>query len=67
MLILDQFTVHKTNSVLSALGKLGTVAILLSPGETSKLQILDVGINKPFKNQAILSTRLAKLCCCWSK
>jgi hypothetical protein len=46
MLILDQFTVHKTNSVLSALGKLGTVAIHLPPGETSKLQILDVGIKQ---------------------
>jgi hypothetical protein len=49
MLILDQFTVQKTNSVLSAIGKLGTVVIHLPPGETSKLQILDVGINKPFK------------------
>ena len=28
---------------------LGTLVILLPPGETSKVQVLDVGINKPFK------------------
>jgi hypothetical protein len=50
LLILDQFSVHKTNSVLEALSDLGTIVIHLPPGETSKLQILDVGVNRPFKH-----------------
>jgi hypothetical protein len=29
---------------------LGTIVIHLPPGETSKLQILDVGVNRPFKH-----------------
>jgi hypothetical protein len=37
-------------SVNEAISKLGGLVIILPPGETSKVQILDLGINKPLKN-----------------
>ena len=50
LLILDQYKVHQQDKILEKLANLGTLVIHLPPGETSKLQVLDVGINKPFKD-----------------
>jgi hypothetical protein len=50
ILLLDQYTVHKTREVIDKLKRFGTIVILLPAGETSKVQVLDVGINKPFKD-----------------
>jgi hypothetical protein len=49
-LILDDYNVHQTAKVKEALNKLGTFVILLPGGTTNHIQVLDVGINKPFKN-----------------
>ena len=48
-LLLDSFKAHKTTQVLNALTACNTVVNFIPPGYTSKLQTLDVGVNKPFK------------------
>jgi DDE superfamily endonuclease len=48
-LLLDEFAVHVTSKVLEALVKLSTEVDIIPAGYTSKLQPLDVGLNKPFK------------------
>jgi hypothetical protein len=53
LLILDQYHVHKTARVLDALASDGTQVVHLPPAETGTLQVLDVGINKPFKENFI--------------
>jgi hypothetical protein len=50
ILFLDQFRVHTMGEVQSALHDCGTTIYMIPPGYTSKLQVLDVGINKPFKD-----------------
>lgn len=50
ILIMDSFTVHKTSAVLQQLHACGTMVEIITAGYTSQLQVLDVGINKPFKN-----------------
>ena len=49
-LIMDHCRVHLTNSVMTQLQDVGTEVDFILPGYTAKLQVLDVGINKPFKD-----------------
>jgi DDE superfamily endonuclease len=49
-LLMDECTVHKTASVKTALEDLSTEVDFIVKGYTSKLQVLDVGVNKPFKH-----------------
>lgn len=49
LLVLDSFRAHKTEKVLKALRKGNTVPAIIPGGCTSKIQPLDVSINKPFK------------------
>ncbi len=48
ILLLDNFSVHCTQDTHDALSQHNTMVELLPPNFTSKLQPLDVGINKPF-------------------
>jgi hypothetical protein len=50
MLILDAFVVHSTARVKAAFDALGTHVEFIPAGYTGTLQVLDVGINKPFKD-----------------
>lgn len=50
-LLMDQFTVHKTAETTNAIQARGTRIDYILEGCTSKLQPLDVGINKPFKDR----------------
>ena len=49
LLLLDQFTAHVTKAVLDKFASLRTFIIFIPAGYTGKLQILDVGLNRPFK------------------
>ena len=49
-LIMDQCKVHMMNSTVSQLQYLGTEVEFILAGYTSRLQVLDVGIDKPFKD-----------------
>ena len=49
-LIIDEFSVHMTTKVKKALADCNTEVDYIPGGYTSKLQCMDVGINKPFKN-----------------
>jgi transposase-like protein len=49
-LIMDQCKVHMMNSIVGQLQDVGTEVEFILAGYTSKLQVLDVGINKPFKD-----------------
>jgi hypothetical protein len=49
-LILDSFRVHYVNDVVSSIQELGCLISYIPGGGTSKIQVLDVGVNKPFKN-----------------
>ena len=49
LLIMDRFAGHMVESVVDALGSCGTDVEFIVGGYTSKLQVLDVGINRPFK------------------
>jgi hypothetical protein len=51
MLILDEFKGHMTAEVRDAIKLCGTHLELIPGGYTSKLQVMDVGFNKPFKDQ----------------
>ncbi len=48
-LLLDSYAVHETAAIKEALGKHGTKFLYIPRGFTSRLQVLDVGVNKPFK------------------
>lgn len=50
-LIMDDYTTHKTQAVLKRIRDAGCVVSILPGGSTSKLQVLDVGVNKPFKDK----------------
>ena len=58
LLILDSFSAHMTPDTEKLLKKRNAVPIFITGGCTSKLQPLDISINKPFKNL------LAE---CWAK
>ena len=47
---MDECTVHLMSSCVDALQDCGTEVDFVVGGYTSKLQVLDVGINKPFKD-----------------
>ena len=49
LLIMDAHKVHLMKSVEDALAAVGTQIEIVVPGYTPKLQVLDVGINRPFK------------------
>jgi hypothetical protein len=51
MLILDEFSAHMTDEVRRAYAECGTFLELVPGGYTSRLQVMDVGINKPFKDR----------------
>ncbi len=51
ILLLDNFFVHCTQETSSKFAYCNTYLELLPPIFTSKLQPLDVGINKPFKDR----------------
>jgi hypothetical protein len=48
-LLLDSFQVHMTKKVKSEFESCNTEVDFIPPGYTSKLQMLDVGVNRPFK------------------
>jgi hypothetical protein len=49
LLILDEAKSHMTSTVCRQISDLGTILEIIPGGYTSKLQVLDVGINRPFK------------------
>lgn len=51
MLVLDSFTAHLTGPVMLALSLCNTEVEIIPAGFTSKLQPMDVGVNKPFKGK----------------
>ena len=50
LLILDQFEAHMTSIVQTTIVSLNTTIVFIPAGHAAKLQVLDVGINKPFKD-----------------
>ena len=50
LLSLDTFSGHLTDSVRKAFSKCNTKLLVIPGGCTSVLQLLDLSINKPFKN-----------------
>ena len=50
MLILDEMSAHMTTDVRNAIAVCNSHLVLIPGGYTSKLQVMDVGFNKPFKN-----------------
>jgi hypothetical protein len=52
LLITDRFAGHMVQSVVNAIGICGTDIEFIVGGYTSKLQVLDVRINRPFKVHA---------------
>jgi hypothetical protein len=49
LLLWDEFKGHMVKSVLTLLSKSNTIVEFIPPGYTSKLQVMDVGLNRPFK------------------
>jgi hypothetical protein len=45
----SEFAFVKHHNISEALGKLKMILLLLPPEETSHIQVLDIGVNKPFK------------------
>jgi hypothetical protein len=60
MLILDSFRGHIVNSVKNRLVEKNTNIAVIPGGCTSKLQPLDIAINKSFKSKVMLSIFLQK-------
>ena len=50
MLMMANFSVHQTAATRDRIYRLGCSIAMLPPNMTSRVQILDVGINKPFKD-----------------
>ena len=50
LLFLDSYQVHKMASVNAAINNLGVEVVIIPPGCTGLTQPVDVGFNKPFKN-----------------
>lgn len=48
--MMDNYTAHLTGPVRDALHANGVLLLPLPPNTTSLVQILDVGVNKPFKD-----------------
>jgi DDE superfamily endonuclease len=51
LILLDDFSVHLTEKVKQGFTDCTTAVEYISPGYTSKLQLCNVGINKPFKDR----------------
>jgi hypothetical protein len=51
MCIIDEFRGHLTTAVRCAVSDCDTVLVIIPGGYTSKLQVMDVGLNKPFKEK----------------
>jgi DDE superfamily endonuclease len=49
LLILDVHKAHVATECLDALQECGTEVVFIPPGYTSKVQPMDVGVNKPYK------------------
>ena len=49
-LIMDEYTVHLMKSCLNAIQDCKTEVDFVIQGYMSKLQVLDVGINKPYRD-----------------
>ncbi len=47
---MDSCEVHETATIKEALGNHGTKVLYIPRGFASRLQVLDVGVNKPFKH-----------------
>ncbi len=47
---MDDFTVHKVGRCVDAFKNWGTEVDFVLAGYSSRLQVLDVGVNKPFKD-----------------
>lgn len=58
ILMLDHFKIHLLSSVVNELNKLNTIVMHLPAGTTSKIQVLDVGVNKPYKDCLRLQSNL---------
>jgi transposase-like protein len=54
LLVLDSFTAHKTDAVKKRFREKNTDLAVIPGGLTSRLQPLDVSLNKPFKDKVIL-------------
>ncbi|KAI3630572.1 hypothetical protein MIR68_012007 [Amoeboaphelidium protococcarum] len=50
LLMMDNFSPHQCASVRDQLSESFCLLVMLPPNMTSKVQILDVGVNKPFKD-----------------
>jgi hypothetical protein len=50
MLALDSFKGHLTQQVKAEMRKANTDLVMITGGMTSRLQVLDVVVNKPFKD-----------------
>jgi DDE superfamily endonuclease/CENP-B N-terminal DNA-binding domain len=50
IVILDEFSAHLTSSTKDALEALGCHLVTIPGGYTWRLQVMDVGLNKPFKD-----------------
>ena len=51
ILLLDDFSVHKTGAVVGAIQALGVEVEFIPPGCTGMVQPVDVGYNKPLKSK----------------
>lgn len=62
VLVLDSFRGHPTSKAKDKLRRAGTDMLVIPAGLTSQLQPLDVGINKPFKDNVrrLYNERLAR-------
>jgi hypothetical protein len=49
LLLIDDFKAHMTAKVCRKFAACRTILEIIPPGYTSKLQVMDVGLNKPFK------------------
>jgi len=49
LLVLDSFSAHVSNDVKKCLKEINTVPLVIPGGCTSKIQPLDICLNKPFK------------------
>jgi hypothetical protein len=50
-LLMDEFSAHMTDKVKTAIYKCDTEIDFIIGGYTSKLQVMDVGLNRPFKDE----------------
>ena len=48
-LLMDEFSVHLVTSCCNAIKECGSEVDYILRGCTSRLQVMDVGVNKPFK------------------